>query len=87
METGSQVVLVDITGVPIVDTTVARHLLQTIAAARLLGAEVILVGISPRIAQTLVHLGVDLGEVVTRVSLAKGLELALARTNQKVVQA
>jgi rsbT co-antagonist protein RsbR len=85
VETGSQVVIMDITGVPLVDTTVARHLLQTVAAARLLGAEVILVGISPRIAQTLVHLGVDLGDVVTRVSMATGLALALARTNQKVV--
>lgn len=87
VDTAAQVVLVDITGVPIVDTTVARHLLQTVTAARLLGAEVILVGISPRIAQTLVHLGVDLGDVTTRASMASGLELALARTRQKVVAA
>lgn len=85
VETGAEVVLIDITGVPVVDTSVARHLLQTGTAARLLGAEVILVGISPRIAQTLVHLGVDLGEVTTRASLAKGLEVALALTHQQVV--
>lgn len=85
VDTGSEVVLIDITGVPVVDTSVARHLLQTCTAARLLGAEVILVGISPRIAQTLVHLGVDLGEVTTRASLAKGLEMALLHTRQQVV--
>jgi rsbT co-antagonist protein RsbR len=85
VETGAEVVLLDITGVPVVDTSVARHLIQTGTAARLLGAEVILVGISPRIAQTLVHLGVDLGEVTTRASLAKGLEVALSLTHRQVV--
>lgn len=85
VDTGAQMVLIDITGVPVVDTTVAKHLLQTVTATRLLGAEAILVGISPRIAQTLVHLGVDLGAVTTRATLARGLELALTRTRQQVV--
>ncbi len=85
VDTGAQMILIDITGVPVVDTTVAKHLLQTVTATRLLGAEAILVGISPRIAQTLVHLGVDLGEVTTRATLARGLELALSRTHQQVV--
>jgi rsbT co-antagonist protein RsbR len=85
VDTGAQMVLIDITGVPVVDTMVAKHLLQTVTATRLLGAEAILVGISPRIAQTLVHLGVDLGAVTTRATLARGLELALTRTHQQVV--
>ena len=85
VDTGAQMVLIDITGVPVVDTTVAKHLLQTVTATRLLGAEAILVGISPRIAQTLVHLGVDLGAVTTRATLARGLELALTKTRQQVV--
>jgi rsbT co-antagonist protein RsbR len=85
-ETGSSIVIMDITGVPVVDTAVAKHLLQTVAAARLLGAEVIIVGISARIAQTLVHLGIDLSSVITRTSLAKGLEYAFARTGQRVVR-
>ena len=86
VETGASTVIIDITGVPVVDTAVAKHLLQTIAAARLLGAEAVIVGISARIAQTLVHLGVDLSEVVTRTTMAKGLEYALARTGQRVVR-
>jgi rsbT co-antagonist protein RsbR len=85
VDTGAQMVLIDITGVPVVDTMVAKHLLQTVTATRLLGAEAILVGISPRIAQTLVHLGVDLGAVTTRATLARGLELALTKTGQQVV--
>lgn len=86
VERAASVVIIDITGVPIVDTAVARHLLQTVAAARLLGAESVIVGISARIAQTLVHLGVDLSEVITRATLAKGLEYALARTGQRIVR-
>lgn len=85
-ETGSTMVIMDITGVPIVDTAVAKHLLQTVAAARLLGAESVIVGVSSRIAQTIVHLGIDLSEVVTRTSMARGLEYALARTGHKVVK-
>jgi rsbT co-antagonist protein RsbR len=77
VETGSSIALVDITGVPAVDTRTAQHLIETIAAVRLLGAQVILTGIRPVIAQTLVHLGIDLSDVVTRSSLATGLRFAL----------
>jgi len=85
VETGSEIVLLDITGVPVVDTAVARHLLETVAAARLLGAEVLIVGLSPRTALTLVHLGLDLAGVTTRTTLAKGLQLAFARLGLEVV--
>jgi rsbT co-antagonist protein RsbR len=70
-------VIVDITGVPTVDSAVAEHLIKTTKASRLVGAEAILVGISPRVAQTLVRLGVSLGEVVTFPDLRSGLEYAL----------
>ena len=83
--TGSEIVLLDITGVPVVDTAVARHLLETVTAARLLGAEVMIVGLSARTAMTLVHLGLDLGGITTRVSMAKGLELAFHRLGLEVV--
>ena len=86
VETGSEMVLLDITGVPLVDTAVARHLLETVAAARLLGAEVMVVGLTTRTAMTLVHLGVDLGNVTTRATMAKGLELAFARLGLRVVR-
>ncbi len=85
VETGAEIVLLDITGVPLVDTAVARHLLETVSAARLLGAEVLIVGLSTRTAITLVHLGVDLAGVTTRTTLAKGLELAFARLGLRVV--
>lgn len=84
--TGSEIVLLDITGVPVVDTAVARHLLETVSAARLLGAEVFIVGVSSRTAMTLVQLGLDLSHVTTRASLAKGLELAFARLGLEVVR-
>ncbi|MEA2513422.1 MAG: rsbT co-antagonist protein RsbR [Thermomicrobiales bacterium] len=83
--TGSEIVLLDITGVPVVDTAVARHLLETVAAARLLGAEVMIVGLSARTAMTLVQLGLDLSGVTTRATMAKGLELAFARMGLEVV--
>lgn len=86
VETGSEIVLLDITGVPVVDTSVARHLLETVAAARLLGAEVLVVGLTTRTAMTLVHLGVDLGGVTTRTTMAKGLELAFARLGLRVIR-
>ncbi|HBY93405.1 MAG TPA: anti-anti-sigma factor [Chloroflexi bacterium] len=86
VETGSSIVIVDITGVPAVDTAVAKHLLQTVSAARLVGAETVIVGISAHVAQTLVHLGVELSEVITRTGLAKGLEYALERTGQMIVR-
>jgi PAS domain S-box-containing protein len=76
-ETGSPLALLDITGVPTVDTQTAQHLIETISAVRLLGAEVILTGVRPVIAQTLVHLGIDLSNVITRASLAAGLRMAL----------
>jgi rsbT co-antagonist protein RsbR len=86
VETGSEIVLLDITGVPLVDTAVARHLLETVSAARLLGAEVLIVGLTTRTAITLVHLGVELGNITTRTTMAKGLELAFGRLGLRVVQ-
>jgi rsbT co-antagonist protein RsbR len=79
VETGSKVAILDITGVPTVDTLVAQHLLKTVAAARLMGAECIISGIRPQIAQTIVHLGVELGGVVTKATLADAFALALQR--------
>jgi rsbT co-antagonist protein RsbR len=83
--TGSEIVLLDITGVPVVDTAVARHLLETVSAARLLGADVLIVGLSSRTAMTLVQLGIDLTHVTTRATLAKGLEFAFRRLGLAVV--
>jgi rsbT co-antagonist protein RsbR len=83
--TGSEIVLLDITGVPVVDTAVARHLLETVSAARLLGADVLIVGLSSRTAMTLVQLGIDLSHVTTRATLAKGLEFAFRRLGLAVV--
>jgi rsbT co-antagonist protein RsbR len=76
-ETTSQVALLDITGVPTIDTQTAQHLIETIKAVRYIGAEVVLTGVRPAIAQTLVHLGVDLSSATTRASLASGLRVAL----------
>ena len=84
VETGSALAIIDITGVPTVDTLVAQHLLKTVAAARLMGADCIISGIRPQIAQTIVHLGVDLGEVVTKSSLADAFVLALKKTGQDI---
>ena len=86
VETGSEIVILDITGVPVVDTAVAKHLLEMVSASRLLGCEVLIVGLSVRIAMTLVHLGLDLAGVTTRTTLAKGLELAFARLGLEVVR-
>jgi len=80
VETGADIAILDITGVPTVDTLVAQHLLKTVAAARLMGAECIISGIRPQIAQTIVHLGVDLQGVVTKATLADALAVALDRT-------
>ena len=77
VETRSRVALVDITGVPIIDTLTAQHLIDTVSAVRLLGAQVVLTGVSPAIAMTMVHLGVDLPGLSTRASLMAGLRLAL----------
>lgn len=76
-QTGSPFAVLDITGVPAIDTQTAQHLIETISAVRLLGSEVILTGVRPVIAQTLVHLGIDLSNVLTRASLASGLRLAM----------
>lgn len=84
VETGSQVAVIDITGVPTVDTLVAQHLLKTVAAARLMGTEVIISGVRPQIAQTIVQLGVDLGTVVTKANLADAFALALRRSGLRV---
>ena len=77
--TGASIAIIDITGVPTVDTLVAQHLLKTVGAARLMGAECIISGIRPQIAQTIVHLGVDLGNVVTKASLSSAFLVALDR--------
>lgn len=85
VETDAQIAIVDITGVPTVDTLVAQHLLKTVAAARLMGAECIISGIRPQIAQTIVHLGLDLSGVTTKATLADAFETALVRLGQEVV--
>jgi rsbT co-antagonist protein RsbR len=83
-ETNSPVAVLDITGVPTIDTQTAQHLIETISAVRLLGADVILTGVRPTIAQTLVHLGIDLSHVMTRSSLVAGLRMALNILNLTV---
>ena len=85
VEHNAPIALVDITGVPTVDTQTAQHLIETVSAAKLLGARVILTGISPEIAQTLVHLGIDLSEVDTQSSLASGLCMALEEMDLHMV--
>jgi rsbT co-antagonist protein RsbR len=84
-ETQSEVAIIDITGVPMVDTLTAQHLLKTVSAARLMGAECIISGIRPQIAQTIVHLGVSLGDVPTKASLAGALAVAFKRRGLAVV--
>jgi rsbT co-antagonist protein RsbR len=87
VETGAAITIIDITGVPTVDTLVAQHLLKTVAAARLMGADCIISGIRPQIAQTIVHLGVDLADVVTKATLADAFALALKRSGLTVTRA
>jgi rsbT co-antagonist protein RsbR len=84
VEAGALVAIIDITGVPTVDTLVAQHLLKTVAAARLMGAECIISGIRPQIAQTIVHLGVDLTDVITKATLADAFVLALQKTGANI---
>ena len=79
VDTGADIAIIDITGVPLVDTLVAQHLLKTVAAARLMGADCIISGIRPQIAQTIVHLGVELGDVITKATLADAFAVALTR--------
>jgi rsbT co-antagonist protein RsbR len=87
VETGSEIAIIDITGVPMVDTLVAQHLLKTVTAARLMGAECIISGIRPQIAATIVHLGVDLGNVVTKATLRDAFAVALKKVGKSVVTA
>lgn len=87
VDTGSEIAIIDITGVPTVDTLVAQHLLKTVTAIRLMGADAIISGVRPQIAQTIVHLGLDLQGIVTKANLADALALALKRTGLSVVQA
>jgi rsbT co-antagonist protein RsbR len=86
VDTGADVAILDITGVPTVDTLTAQHLIKTVTAARLMGAECIISGIRPQIAQTIVHLGVDLGDIVTKASLAEAFKLALSRSGFALVK-
>jgi rsbT co-antagonist protein RsbR len=85
--TGAGIAIIDITGVPTVDTLVAQHLLKTVAAARLMGADCIISGIRPQIAQTIVHLGVDLGNVITKATLADAFAIALAKAGTSLTRA
>lgn len=86
VETNSQVAIIDITGVPTVDTLVAQHLIKTITAARLMGAECYLSGIRPAIAQTIVHLGINLEDVITKARLSDAFALALERSGRMVTR-
>jgi rsbT co-antagonist protein RsbR len=86
VDTGSAIAILDITGVPTVDTLVAQHLLKTVAAARLMGADCIISGIRPQIAQTIVHLGVDLNSVTTKATLADAFSVALKRAGLAVTR-
>ena len=87
VETGAEIAIIDITGVPTVDTLVAQHLLKTVTAIRLMGADCIISGIRPQIAQTIVHLGVELGDVTTKATLADALALAFKRSGLTVTRA
>jgi rsbT co-antagonist protein RsbR len=87
VETGSEIAIIDITGVPTVDTLVAQHLLKTVTAIRLMGADCIISGIRPQIAQTIVHLGIDLESVTTKATLADALSLAFKRSGLVVTRA
>ena len=85
VKTGAGLAIIDITGVPTVDTLVAQHLMKTVAAARLMGAECVISGIRPQIAATIVHLGVDLGTITTKATLADAFGVALSRLRLQVV--
>ncbi|MBD2036033.1 STAS domain-containing protein [Phormidium sp. FACHB-592] len=86
VETGSEVAIIDITGVPTVDTLTAQHLLKTVTAARLMGADCIISGIRPQIAQTIVYLGIDLTGVITKATLADALLMALKRVGATITR-
>lgn len=84
VKTNSKVAIIDITGVPTVDTLVAQHLLKTVTAARLMGADCIISGVRPQIAQTIVHLGINLMDVTTKATLSDAFQLALQRTGMSL---
>ncbi len=86
VETEAAIAIIDITGVPTVDTLVAQHLIKTVSATRLMGADCIISGIRPQIAQTIVHLGVNLGEVITKATLADAFAVALKRTGASITR-
>ncbi len=86
VDTGSQLAIIDITGVPTVDTLVAQHLLKTVSAIRLMGAECIISGIRPQIAQTIVHLGIDLQGIASKATLADALSMALAQGGWRITR-
>jgi rsbT co-antagonist protein RsbR len=86
VDTGAELAIIDITGVPTVDTLVAQHLLKTVTAIRLMGAECIISGIRPQIAQTVVHLGIDLQGIITKATLADALQLAMKRVGYTVTR-
>lgn len=86
VETSSSIAIIDITGVPMVDTLVAQHLMKTVAAARLMGAECVISGIRPQIAQTMVHLGVSFSDIVTKATLADAVNHAFRQTGCMVVR-
>ncbi len=86
VQTRSDFAIIDITGVPVVDTLVAQHLLKTVAAARLMGADCLISGIRPQIAQTIIHLGVDLTNVTTKATLADAFAVALRRSGHAVIR-
>jgi rsbT co-antagonist protein RsbR len=87
VETGARIAIIDITGVPTVDTLVAQHLMKTVAATRLMGADCIISGIRPQIAQTIVHLGVNLNDIITKATLADAFQVALHRLGATVSKA
>jgi rsbT co-antagonist protein RsbR len=87
VETGAEIAIIDITGVPTVDTLVAQHLLKTVTAIRLMGADCIISGIRPQIAQTIVHLGIDIEGITTKATLADALAIALKRAGLTVTRA
>jgi rsbT co-antagonist protein RsbR len=86
VDTNSTMAIIDITGVPTVDTLVAQHLLKTVAAARLMGADCIISGIRPQIAQTIVHLGLTLSEVTTKATMADAIQLAFERAGLELTK-
>lgn len=86
VETGSKVAILDITGVPTVDTQTAQHLIKTVSATRLMGADCIISGIRPQIAQTIVHLGIDIYDIATKATMADAIKEAMERTGWKVTR-